>query len=321
MLALASMRARRALLVLSCALGAGCAPASELESDEASDQSEHRLDVRPGDPVPLASATVIAPEAGLGVFAEVLFDDGRTETLHLRTGLDEVVMRVDSTPVVSEQAGEEGGSVAEQAGEASAPGATKPCSDGAKNPLPYHVDGTLSWRFNAGSSPGGNAVADVEAALIRAAGNITKSRNSCGLADLVDVKHAYAGRTTKGAQIGADATCKAQGNGLDSVGFGALPEGVLGLACVFYDGTGAVVEADIRLNAARAWYAEQPASCTNRYSIEAVATHEFGHVFGLGHVAEGAHGNLTMSPQINGPCQSSEATLGRGDVLGLRAKY
>ena len=50
-------------------------------------------------------------------------------------------------------------------------------------------------------------------------------------------------------------------------------------------------------------------------------THERGHTFGLNHVAETGHGNLTMSPLINGPCQINERTLGRGDVLGLDRKY
>jgi hypothetical protein len=63
------------------------------------------------------------------------------------------------------------------------------------------------------------------------------------------------------------------------------------------------------------------ASCRNRYDLEAVMTHERGHTFGLNHVSESGHGNLTMSTQINGPCQLTERTLGWGDVLGLDNKY
>lgn len=42
---------------------------------------------------------------------------------------------------------------------------------------------------------------------------------------------------------------------------------------------------------------------------------------GLAHVDESTHGNLTMSPLINGPCQSQEITLGQGDVQGMLALY
>ncbi len=69
------------------------------------------------------------------------------------------------------------------------------------------------------------------------------------------------------------------------------------------------------------WTGAIAPSCKNRWSLEAVATHEMGHVFGLGHVPEETHGKLTMSPQLNGPCQAAEATLGLGDVAGLEQRY
>jgi hypothetical protein len=47
------------------------------------------------------------------------------------------------------------------------------------------------------------------------------------------------------------------------------------------------------------------------------AAHELGHVFGLNHVSELEHGALTMAPKIMS-CQSSEVTLGLGDVKGLK---
>ena len=54
---------------------------------------------------------------------------------------------------------------------------------------------------------------------------------------------------------------------------------------------------------------------------QGVQTHEYGHAFGMGHVSEADHGNLTMSTNINGAWSNFEASLGRGDVLGLRSLY
>ncbi len=58
-----------------------------------------------------------------------------------------------------------------------------------------------------------------------------------------------------------------------------------------------------------------------RYDVESTMTHERGHTFGLGDVSEASHPNLTMSSKSNGPCQTSERTLGKGDAIGLNRKY
>ena len=66
--------------------------------------------------------------------------------------------------------------------------------------------------------------------------------------------------------------------------------------------------------------AVSPSSCSNAYILQGVATHEFGHVYGLGHVSQSGHANLTMSTAIY-TCDASDETLGLGDMLGLEVHY
>jgi hypothetical protein len=47
----------------------------------------------------------------------------------------------------------------------------------------------------------------------------------------------------------------------------------------------------------------------------------FGQFFDLSHVAESGHGNLVMSPNINGRCQANERGLGKGDLLAMLELY
>lgn len=326
-------------LVSSLALvAAACAPPGEEApgGEEDTGRGEHRLDVRPGDRVEVHGVRVLAPQPNTGIWSEIIREDGTTETLHLRTRDDGVVFLVDDTlsdEAIDEDAhaeeaagegtdeGSEGGVASEEAGEASVGSAPGPCADRGRNPLPYKWTQPYRWKFFAPSTPSSMSKDNVERKLKRAANNITASRNSCGIADQVGATNVYQGRTQKGPGLRADGTCTST-DGLNSVGFGDLPQGVLGVACTWYDGNHAAIESDVRFNKVdHKWYAVKPSSCSGRYSLEAVATHELGHVFGLGHVGESGHGNLTMSPQINGACQNAESTLGRGDVIGLRNKY
>lgn len=297
----------------------GCGPGSI--GEPSGDRAQGRIiDASPGDRVEVGAASVLAPEIGEGVYAEVILDDGSTQTLRVETWLDgQVAWMVD---VVVDEGGEpEPSSSAEAAGESSASGSPGPCQDSAKSQMGHHWSGTYHWSFRRSTTPSDVSADAAELRLRAAALNITRSDNSCGLADQVSARHAYDGVTGRGAQITSAGGCE-NGDGFNTVTFGDLPDNYLGIACIWYGGGGEALEADIRLNKAdRRWVANIGSGCTGRFSIEATATHEFGHVFGLGHVSESAHGNLTMSTAINGPCQSSEATLGRGDVLALRAKY
>jgi hypothetical protein len=156
-------------------------------------------------------------------------------------------------------------------------------------------------------------------ALRRAAVNIVRGDNNCGLPDLISATHWYRGSTSMAPDITSGARCSGRDH-WSTVGFGSLPRGVLAMTC-WWTYNGRVIEADIKLNKSYyGWYINRPSGCRSRWSIEGVATHEFGHVYGLGHVSESGHATLTMSTMIRA-CQSSETTLGLGDVVGLRSLY
>ena len=205
-----------------------------------------------------------------------------------------------------------------------AAGSTAPCSDGAFKLSGHKWTAEYQWRFQAGSTPGANSKDNVETALVNAANAITTSRNSCGFADLVSATHKYLGRTSaapavRGTASGAVACGNSDGNNV--IGFGSLPAGFLAVACSWTDGAGKAVEGDIKYNTRYSWYAlGVPANCSRRFGVQAIGVHELGHVFGLSHVSESGHPNLTMSTAAR-DCSNAPLSLGLGDVRALRQLY
>ncbi len=295
-------------------LAAGCideGPPSPEELVELDDESA----LAPAGPGELDGLEALAPAPGSSVWSEMLLDDGTTRQFMLHTTLaGEVVFEELSDerfPQVPELADAPSGPLA----------ALDACADDAYILHGWRWRTTLKWSFDAGTTPSELTADAAEAAIEAATANMTGSHNSCGLADEVRASHEYLGRRSKRANISTGGSCLGS-DGASAVSFGDLPQGVLATACVWFT-DGVATEGDVQLNKQDFTWTTSPGAsgCNNRWSLGAVMTHERGHTFGLAHVAESSHGELTMSPSINGPCQDSESTLGDGDVQGLRAMY
>ena len=191
--------------------------------------------------------------------------------------------------------------------------APPPCEDSA-----YRLEGgkqaaTYKWSFKASTTPSGLNKTAVADNLRKSFSNVTTGANDCGLPDRIGATHQYLGTSTRGPN------CNIR-DGHNVVGFGSLPNGVLAVTC-FWFANGKITEADMKINNHEHWALSMATCHGDQVLLESTVTHEAGHVFGLDHVGERKHGQLTMSPYINGGCEDDEATLGRGDIRGLEALY
>jgi hypothetical protein len=257
----------------------------------------------------------VLPDAGEGVYAEALTPTGaqELEVTHYRDGTVEL-------DHVGNDSGGETASAPASSREPVARGSPGECADRAFNSLGYRVNQGLRYRFKLSSTPRNLARAAAIKAIRWGGANMVGANNSCRLGDRVQATLSYAGRTGLSADVTKDGRCVGN-DGVSVTSFGSLPR-ALAVTCVFYM-NGSVTSSDLQINKTNYRWTTKPGSrsCKRMWDLVSVVTHERGHTLGLGHVPEASHRNLTMSPIINGSCQSSERTLGRGDVLGLEAKY
>jgi len=148
------------------------------------------------------------------------------------------------------------------------------------------------------------------------------TRNGCGYKDITNFRSRYGGRTK--------ATVHSRRDGLNVVDFGSLARFTrdrFAIAVTFtWWENGHLVETDSRF--------EQPPSTpagtlswsvsgkpeVNRWDLWSMAAHESGHAAGLGHATTSTDNWLTMSPLLY-TNSVRWRTLGRGDVVGLRALF
>lgn len=288
-----------------------------------------RTDLKPGDVVHDHGVGAVVPPPGHAVFAEALLASGDAETLTVLTERDGTVVLTGA-----------GSEAVEPLPELPAifPESTpRECDDGAYRRSAWTFsDGTrkfgkwksiMNWWYNPAGTP-----ADVDRtrgreAVRRAVRNVVTGRNDCGMADQVSASQDYQADTTTAPNFAAGEYACAAPDGKNVVGWGKLyREGVLAATCAWAREDGqtylTIHESDVKISTDFTWYADRPTVCVDgRYGIEPVMTHEFGHSYGLGHVEEETHPNLTMSTHLNGPCQDAEVTLGKGDVWGLQSLY
>ncbi|HEV2999426.1 MAG TPA: matrixin family metalloprotease [Solirubrobacteraceae bacterium] len=300
----------------------------------ASADAEVRPDLRPGDVVSDHGAGAVVPPPGYGVYAETTLASGGAQTLGVLTERDGTVIvsgagseAVEPLPPVPPLPG---------LPESPPP----PCEDGAYHRMAWTLsDGSrkfakwksvMNWWFNPAGVPADLDRVRARESVRRAARNIVTGRNDCGMPDQITATHTFQGDTSTAAGITRDGMCAGAYDSKNVVAFGSLgarSEQAVAVACVWVVNDGgtylSMVDTDVKVNTDYRWYTDEPPTICldSRYSVEGVMTHEFGHAYGLDHVDEAEHGNLTMSTNVNMTCGDDQATLGKGDVWGLQALY
>jgi hypothetical protein len=254
----------------------------------------------------------VVPPTGGSVHAEVLTTSGAEEL--------EIGRREDGT-IELQSVGEDAGASGEDLAKAGSPGE---CSDAEYTPGDRRVPqgSPLHYEINRASTPSELTAGDAVDAIRRAGTRVASTNNNCHMGDRVPAGLVYEGKTGRGTNIEGLSCGTNDENSV--VAFGDLPSGILAVTCNWdrYNDNNTVAS-DIKINKQGVRWTTSPRSrsCRDMWDLEGVMTHERGHTFGMGHVPETGHGNLTMSTNINGTCQMAERSLGRGDVLGLGRKY
>ncbi|MEU8577778.1 matrixin family metalloprotease [Streptomyces asoensis] len=254
---------------------------------------------------------VAVPEPGTTVSVDALTADGSARDFTLTVAADGTV------------------SYAHEAARTAAPltraraDAPAPCADGAFSTAGRKEYGTYEWFIGDGPLPGRISLAEGRRAFEDAIATITTSRNDCGYDDRVAAKARFLSMTGNEAGIDREARCVRR-DGLSVWDAGDIGGDTVATTCSWSrpvpDGPEELMEADVRFNTHDFPFTDHPAGrCTRAYDIRSVATHEAGHVFGLGHAGPG-HENLTMYA-TSFACSTGARTLGKGDVLGLRSLY
>jgi len=180
---------------------------------------------------------------------------------------------------------------------------------------------TMKWHYKGGSTPKRFTKAKALKQIQMGMTNMRSGRNDCGLSGHPRATSKYAGGTSRGPNIksrNGENVCTSF-NRYNVVGFGSLAGGMLGWTCTWWSTSGGqpLIAADMKLAPVKAIVLGYSRNCSNKYDLQTVTTHEWGHAWGLGHVR---NPNLTMHHFLT-PCSYKLRTLGLGDFRGMKRLY
>jgi hypothetical protein len=305
-------------IVLGMSMITGCTEEAEERMTEAlaaidEEDTGAPRDLRSMPTVEVLDGVLVAtPPPGMRVLVEVIYEDGHMELVDVTTSED--------GEVETRNHGAEWGLAAPMPATDACP--TK-CADDRSSLTGHHWQGTLAWSYRDANRPAALDKQATIAALAHGASGPPSARDACGLDDSVGAAHAYLGETNTAPNIvvqGDEVLCGST-DGHNVVGWADLPGGTLGVTCTWSYASGRAAESDMLYDTGVSWYTGNtaPAGCAAQFSLRGVATHEFGHAFGLGH-APGNSCNLTMYPST-WPCNDGARRFGLGDVQGLESIY
>ncbi|MWA07126.1 matrixin family metalloprotease [Actinomadura sp. LD22] len=199
------------------------------------------------------------------------------------------------------------------------------CQDDAyqQEPSKWPKGSAIEWHYYPGTA--GLPMSGVSTGIAGMFGARTDCNAARTFTPPPDVSQRYAGRTATPPNLTAGGVCGDR-DGTNVSGWEAMPGAdadVLAATCTWFRGA-TTIENDTALqeHGKRWWPGPQDGSpCpAGSYDAAAVATHEAGHMLGLGHVEGSQHSALTMAPTV-AACDDDPATLGKGDYAGLIALY
>jgi hypothetical protein len=185
------------------------------------------------------------------------------------------------------------------------------CGSTAYSLTGHRWSAPVQWRYNTRNAKAPNVPA-VTAAANAWTGTIT----TCGKTVSSTASNRYLGATGRSPALTNAGGCGSS-DGYSVVGWGTLPAGTLGVTCVWSRSGGVAFETDQRYSTRYDWRSTVVCS-GNRFDLRGVATHEWGHVYGLGHVAVST--GQVMRPSAT-TCDVAQRTLGSGDARGISTLY